>query len=254
MGGKKWTKFSATSKSPCASHRLPCSPRRRSASLCSDFPTRPKSPNSTTTCARGQPRSLQAGSVAWPSLRTSRLNLAKRPLLQRRVAARKKRSKKAASSKPAPLSRASSTASTGSASAALSPRSAAPGALPPPGSTDDERLAFFAKKFEFWNRDLDTETMRVKRRVVIFKKLALLRERLRPLLGGADVSDHDFFLKFVHAAENIEGALFRIYSKKPKTLLETMRNLVFGLGKKPNPSGKRHAWEHPGGQARKNVT
>ena len=145
----------------------------------------------------------------------------------------KKRSKKAASSKPAPLSRASSTASTGSASAALSPRSAAPGALPPPGSTDDERLAFFAKKFEFWNRDLDTETMRVKRRVVIFKKLALLRERLRPLLGGADVSDHDFFLKFVHAAENIEGALFRIYSKKPKTLLETMRNLVFGLGKNP---------------------
>ena len=74
---------------------------------------------------------------------------------------------------------------------------------------------------------------RAKKRAVLFKKLALQREQLRPTLGADGCSDHDYFLKFVERAEAVESQLFKFYSKKPALLTKKFRNLTYGLGQNP---------------------
>jgi len=98
---------------------------------------------------------------------------------------------------------------------------------PPPGSTPDEQKAFFLARFGFWNRDLNTDKIRVKRRHLIFDKLALHRAKVRSVVG--ELSDEEFFLLLIDTAENIESEALKAFGKNADMLQTKLMNVVHGL-------------------------
>lgn len=100
--------------------------------------------------------------------------------------------------------------------------------LPSPGSTPEERKTFFFKRFEFWNRDLTTETVRVTRRKLLFRKLGLHRASVQEALGK-ELSEEDIFERMVDTAEQLEIAISKISGGKIDDLKSRLHNLAHAL-------------------------
>jgi hypothetical protein len=163
-------------------------------------------------------------------------------------------------SKPKPSSSGSVTTRPQAAKVAAAPSTKSGGGggggglLPQPGSTSDEKLTFFSSRFQFWNRDISTDTVRVKRRTVIFQKFAAHRAAVAATLaeeGGAEsrtngsdttttttaaavAASTDLYLTILDMAERVESAVNASCGKRPAVLKTKLTDLVHALGTNVN--------------------